>query len=75
MKIEEPCTCLYYLQEQAKRIKKESSLYRVKCKGCGREFLSNTEKEYCFECEEKREKWRKKKENLESGRNISLYGL
>ena len=41
------------IQEQAKRIKKESSLYRVKCKGCGREFISNTEKEYCFEFEEK----------------------
>ncbi|MCW3137080.1 MAG: hypothetical protein N2V76_01400 [Methanophagales archaeon] len=46
--------CLYYLQGQAKMIKKESALYRVKCKGCGREFLSNTGKEYCFDCEKKR---------------------
>ena len=53
-KIEESCACLYYLQGQAKMIKKKASLYRVKCKGCGREFLSNTEKEYCFDCEKKR---------------------
>ncbi|MGB2727310.1 MAG: thioredoxin family protein [Halobacteriota archaeon] len=53
-KVEEQCACLYYLQEQARTTKKESSLYRVKCKGCGREFLSNTGKEYCFDCEEKK---------------------
>lgn len=54
-KIEESCACLYYAMEQARMIKKEPSLYKLTCKGCGREFLSNMEKEYCFDCEKKRE--------------------
>jgi len=52
-KIEEPCACLYYLQEQAKMIKKEPSLYRLTCKECGIAFSSNVQKDYCFECERK----------------------
>ena len=52
-KIEEPCACLYYLQEQAKMIKKAPSLHKLTCKGCGTEFSSNVEKDYCFECEKK----------------------
>jgi len=52
-KIEEPCACLYYLQEQARMIKKEPSLYRLTCKECGTAFSSNVEKDYCFECENK----------------------
>ncbi len=48
-----PCSCLYYLQEQAKLIKKESSLYRLTCKGCGIAFSSNVQKDFCFECEKK----------------------
>lgn len=51
-----PCSCLYYLQEQAKLIKKESSLYRLTCKGCGNQFSSNLQKEYCFECEKRGER-------------------
>jgi len=48
-----PCSCLYYLQEQAKLIKKESPLYKLTCKGCGISFSSNLQKEFCFECEKK----------------------
>jgi small redox-active disulfide protein 2 len=50
---EEPCACLYYLQEQARMIKKEPSLYKLTCKGCGIEFSSNVQKDYCFDCEKK----------------------
>lgn len=49
----EQCACLYYLQEQAKMIKKEPSLYRLTCKECGIAFSSNVQKDYCFECEKK----------------------
>jgi small redox-active disulfide protein 2 len=48
-----PCACIYYLQEQAKLIKKAPSLYKLTCKGCGIQFSSNLQKEYCFECEKK----------------------
>ena len=48
-----PCSCLYYLQEQAKLIKKESPLYKLTCKGCGISFSSNLQKEFCFECEKR----------------------
>jgi small redox-active disulfide protein 2 len=48
-----PCSCLYYLQEQAKLIKKAPSLYKLTCKGCGIAFSSNLQREYCFECEKK----------------------
>jgi small redox-active disulfide protein 2 len=50
-----PCSCLYYLQEQAKLIKKAPSLYKLTCKGCGIAFSSNLQKDFCFECEKK---WR-----------------
>ncbi len=53
-KIEAPCACLYYLQEQAKMVKKESSLHRLTCKECGIAFSSNVEKDYCFDCEKRR---------------------
>ena len=52
-KTEEPCACLYYLQEQAKMVKKAPSLRKLTCKGCGTEFSSNVEKDYCFACEKK----------------------
>ena len=52
-KVEEPCACLYYAMEQAKMIKKEPSLYKLTCKGCGIEFSSNVQKDFCFDCEKK----------------------
>jgi len=54
-KIEEPCACLYYAYEQARMSKKKPyPLYKVTCKGCGKEFPSNVQKDYCFDCEKKR---------------------
>ncbi len=54
-KTEAPCACLYYLQEQAKMSKKKPyPLYKVTCKGCGKEFSGNVQKDYCFDCEKKR---------------------
>lgn len=50
----ELCACLYYAMEQAKMIKKEPSLYKLTCKGCGIEFSSNMKKDYCFDCEKRR---------------------
>jgi small redox-active disulfide protein 2 len=54
-KVQEPCACLYYAMEQAKMIKKPSSLYKLTCKDCGITFSSNVQKDYCFECEKKGE--------------------
>jgi hypothetical protein len=53
-KVEEPCACIYYLQAQAKMVKKEPSLYKLTCKECGISFSSNVQKDYCFDCEKKR---------------------
>jgi len=52
----EECSCMAYLREQARSIKKKSSLIRVTCRECGLEFLSSREKDYCFDCEKKRNK-------------------
>lgn len=50
---DEPCSCTYYIQEQAKYLENKSSLRKVKCVGCGKEFLTNKdgEKVHCFDCE------------------------
>jgi hypothetical protein len=53
-KAEKPCTCLYYLQEQTRMTKKEPSLFKFICKGCGIAFSSNVEKDYCFNCAKKK---------------------
>ena len=34
-------------------IKKESWLHRVICRSCGKEFLTDRETGYCFDCEDK----------------------
>ena len=33
---------------------KKSSLIKVTCADCGKVFWANLEKEYCFDCEEKK---------------------
>ncbi len=51
--------------------------FGAEAKKCGIGFSSNVKKDYCFDCEKKRGwwKWKTRNENLEFGRNISLYGL
>ena len=42
-------------EPSSRSIKKKSLFHRVICKGCGKQFLTDRETEYCFDCE-KREK-------------------
>jgi len=37
-------------EESFRSIKKESWLHKVTCKSCGKEFLTDRETEYCFDC-------------------------
>jgi|GEM_PF-4472325 len=54
MKNNEPCACTHYMQEQAKYMENKSTLSKVKCAECGKEFWTNKngEKVQCFDCEE-----------------------
>jgi len=47
---EAPCACGRRFTDLARAYRKESGLMKVKCKGCGKESLSNVEKEYFYEC-------------------------
>jgi len=46
------CDCLAHYKYQVKAGKKKSDLIRIKCRSCGKEFLSNVNKELCFDCAE-----------------------
>ena len=50
----ENCACTHYAQEKAKYVRTKSSLVKVKCAGCGKDFLTNieSEKSYCFDCKD-----------------------
>jgi|Deesub1362B_J571_1020462.scaffolds.fasta_scaffold00110_49 hypothetical protein len=48
MKFEE-CRCF----DVPTLAKYRSSLKKVRCKDCGKEFLTDLEKKYCFDCEKK----------------------
>ena len=52
----ERCACTQKLLDmpRAAHPVKKSSLIKVTCADCGKVFWSDREKEYCFECEEKR---------------------
>ena len=50
---EDKCACTYYLQEQIKLFKEKETFKKIKCKGCGKGFLTDREKDYCFDCEAK----------------------
>jgi NAD-dependent dihydropyrimidine dehydrogenase PreA subunit len=41
--------------------KKGSSLHRITCVNCGKEFLTNRQTQYCFDCEAKEKKLGKKR--------------
>ncbi len=49
----EQCACIHYMREQAKYMRTKSTLSKVKCAECGKEFLTNKngKKVHCFDCE------------------------
>ena len=53
-----PCGCTQRFSDllRAERPVKKSSLIKVTCVDCGKVFWSNLEKEYCFDCEAKKQK-------------------
>ncbi|MGC8939284.1 MAG: hypothetical protein ACP5IM_01875 [Candidatus Bathyarchaeia archaeon] len=50
-----PCSCTQAAADLLKSVSpiKEGMLKEVKCKGCGKIFLTNFETEYCFDCRRK----------------------
>jgi len=52
------CACTQRLSDLLRAAKpvKPSSLVKVACVGCGKVFWSDSEKEYCFECDAKNKK-------------------
>lgn len=50
------CACTQGLRDLLRaRTPKKDSLRRIVCDGCGKVFMSNIDKEYCFDCEAKKE--------------------
>jgi uncharacterized OB-fold protein len=49
------CSCSQAAIDLLKSVSpiKERMLKEVKCKGCGKTFLTNFETEYCFDCRRK----------------------
>ena len=41
-------------QSMSRSPKKGSSLQRIRCVSCGKEFLADRKRQYCFDCEEKK---------------------
>jgi hypothetical protein len=50
------CTQRFSDMLRAAQPVKKSSLVKVTCADCGKVFWSNLEKEYCFDCEAKKQK-------------------
>jgi len=48
------CTQKFLDLRRAGQTVKKSSLIKVTCADCGKVFWANLEKEYCFDCEEKK---------------------
>jgi len=47
-----PCGCSQRITDLLRAApRKKSSLTKVTCSRCGKEFWSNVEKDYCFDCE------------------------
>jgi hypothetical protein len=51
----QPCTCTQVVTDLLKAVSpiKEGTLKEVKCKGCGKTFLTNFDTKYCYECRRK----------------------
>ncbi|HEX9914865.1 MAG TPA: hypothetical protein VGB32_08100 [Candidatus Bathyarchaeia archaeon] len=51
-----PCGCQQRFSDLARAHRVSSSLIRVKCKVCGKEFISNVEMDLCYDCKNRRAK-------------------
>ncbi|MEM3726329.1 MAG: hypothetical protein QXK98_05645 [Candidatus Bathyarchaeia archaeon] len=53
----QPCACAQAATDILKSVSpiKEGMLKEVKCKGCGKTFLTNFETEYCYDCRRKQQ--------------------
>lgn len=40
-----------------KPVKKDSSLHKIICLGCGKELLTDRQTQYCFDCEERKKRF------------------
>jgi uncharacterized OB-fold protein len=51
----QPCACTQAATDFLKMVSpiKEGMLKEVRCKGCGKTFLTNFETEYCYDCRKK----------------------
>ena len=47
---EAPCGCQQRFSDLARAHRGRSSLIRVTCRRCGKEFVSNVETDLCFDC-------------------------
>lgn len=45
-----PCGCQQRFSDLARAHRGRSSLIRVTCRQCGKEFVSNVETDLCFDC-------------------------
>ncbi|MGQ9539434.1 MAG: hypothetical protein ACUVTE_07685, partial [Candidatus Bathycorpusculaceae bacterium] len=55
LKKKQPCPCAQEAIDVLKAVSpiKEGMLKEVKCKNCGKTFLTNFDTEYCFDCRQK----------------------
>ncbi|MGB9854337.1 MAG: hypothetical protein ACPLRY_05990 [Candidatus Bathyarchaeales archaeon] len=53
----QPCACTQTATDLLKTVSpiKEGMLQEVKCKGCGKTFLTNFDTEYCYDCRKKQQ--------------------
>ncbi|MEM3549805.1 MAG: hypothetical protein QXN87_02895 [Candidatus Bathyarchaeia archaeon] len=51
----QPCACIQAATDLLKSVSpiKEGMLKEVKCKSCGKTFLTNFETEHCYDCRRK----------------------
>lgn len=52
-KKEATCDCLQRFSDMARARGSKSSLIRITCRGCGKEFVSNVETDLCFDCKKR----------------------
>jgi len=53
----QPCTCTQAATDLLRAVSpiKEGMLKEVKCKDCGKTFLTNFDTEYCYDCRRKQQ--------------------